>query len=92
MEAPACRCDGPEPMTPTLAVTIQLKHPLTQTRLPLELSHVAERFGGLLPLPAQRSGERGLFLGDLKAPPLPDLLLHFAEEKEKAPSDYRPSP
>ena len=32
-------------------------------------------------------GERGLFLADLKAPPLPDPLLHFAEEREKAPPD-----
>ena len=32
-------------------------------------------------------GERGLFLTDLKAPPLPNPLLHFAEEREKGPSD-----
>ena len=35
-------------------------------------------------------GERGLFLTDLKAPPLPDPLLHFAEEREKTLSHIIP--
>ena len=36
---------------------------------------------------AVRAGKWGLFLADLKAPPLPAPLLHFAEEREKAPPD-----